>query len=321
MRKLLFALFALIVLSSHDMFLKLDSYFLEPNSEATIQLYNGTFDESDNTIDRDRMIDVSIVANGTRTAVDSNQWTERGNTTILDFTTGESGTYVAGVSTRARNIEMEAEAFNDYLAHDGVVDMLDKREREGMLDRDAVEKYSKHVKTIFQVGDKRSDDWRTPLGYPIEFMPLSNPYDLHSGDRLRVQLLLRGRPLADQLVIVDSDGGGDHGHDGTADHDHDHHGANQLRTDADGTLAVEIINDGTWHLRTIHMVDTEEAGLTHESNWTTLTFAVDHGQPHSHAHGAGHAHTHDHEGGIPGYAYWVGSFLLLGGLYFWFNRK
>ncbi|MGB3801469.1 MAG: DUF4198 domain-containing protein [Lewinella sp.] len=332
MKKFMFALFALLVLCSHDMYLKLDSFFLEPNAEASIQLFNGTFAESDNTIDRNRMIDVSVIANGERLQMDSTQWREDGDVTVLDFTTGEPGTYVAGVSTRARSLAMEAEAFNSYLEHDGVVDELEKRRANSTLDTDAVEKYSKHVKTIVQVGDTKSDDWQTPLGYPIEFVPMSNPYDLHAGDPFRVKLLWQGQPLANQLVIVDAEMGdpghehgesADHSHEAGADHDHGeeaeghtHEGMSQVRTDDAGMLDFEVSHDGSWFLRTIYMVNSEEEGLTHESNWATLTFAVEHG--HSHADGADH--THEHEGGIPSYAWWLGSLVLVGGLFVYFKR-
>jgi len=70
MKKIVLALIAVVVFSSHDMYLKLDTYFLQPNTSARIQLFNGTFDNSDNAIARDRMADVSLVGNGTRTAVD-----------------------------------------------------------------------------------------------------------------------------------------------------------------------------------------------------------------------------------------------------------
>ncbi len=323
MKKLLFIAFVLVVLCSHDMYLKLDSYFLQPDSKASIQLFNGTFAKSDNTIDRDRMRDVSVLAHGERTRMDSTQWREDGLVTVLDFTTGQSGTYVAGVSTRPRSLAMEAEAFNNYLEHDGVVDELARRRTDGTLDTDAVERYSKHVKTIVQVGDTRTDDWQTPLGYPIEFVPLQNPYDLHAGDPMRVRLLWQGEPLADQLVIVDAERvghthgqGAEHTH-GEGDPEHTHAGTDQLRTDEDGILNFDVSHDGTWFLRTIHMTNPREEGLTHESNWATLTFALDHG--HSHAGGADHPH--DHEGGIPTYVWWLGSLALVGGLFVYFSRR
>ena len=40
----------LIVLSSHDLFIKMDTYFLKPNQEAALSLYNGTFHESEGTV-------------------------------------------------------------------------------------------------------------------------------------------------------------------------------------------------------------------------------------------------------------------------------
>lgn len=322
MKKTFLLLFFWLILSSHDMYLKLDSYFLAPNTQASIQLYNGTFERSDNVIARDRMVDVSLVGKGERRAVDTAQWSEVGETTVLDFTTGAAGTWVAGVSTRPRNIEMSAADFNDYLEHDGVLDMLEWRRQNDAVDQDAVEKYSKHVKTIFQVGETLSEDWQTVLGYPIEFVPLSNPYDLHPGHALQVELLWQGAPLANQLVYVGfTPTGHDHDHTGeSADHEHDE--LIQLRTDANGMVSVDIDHQGVWYLRTIHLTESDEPGLTHESNWATLTFAI--GEGHSHLHGeSAEVHSHPEEGifGLPGYVFWIGSVLLVGVLFLLFNRR
>ena len=327
MKKIILLLTVCVVLCSHDMYLKLDTYFLTPNTESRILLYNGTFDRSDNVIDRYRMTDVSLVGNGSRMRLDSNQWSEEGNATILNFRAGEAGTWVVGVSTRPRNIEMEAEAFNDYLEHDGVLDMLKWRKENNALNDPAVEKYSKHVKTIFQVGDKLTTDWNKVLGYPIEFIPTENPYDLHPGHAIGFELLFDGEPLADQLVYVGSQHGDhehDHGHGHSHDdEDHDHsHDMTQYRTDANGRLAVNITHEGIWYLRTIHLMESEEEGLTHESNWATLTFEVGEGHSHEHVQAADdHAHEHDDEGGIPASVFIIGSLVLVALLFFVFNRR
>lgn len=352
MKKILFLFLTLVLFCSHDMYLKLDTYFLQPNAQAKIKLFNGTFDNSDNTIARNRMIDISLVGNGKRVAVDTAQWSEAGTTTVLSFKTGEAGTWVAGLSTRPRNIEMTAADFNDYLEHDGALDMLDWRKKNNALDQDAVEKYSKHVKAIFQVGEQLTADWQTALGYPIEFIPLTNPYDLHPGHSMQVQLLWQGKPLANQLVYVGSentehehadqaDAGHEHSHApehtdeaghahahehaAGAEHQHapaskvadHHHGLIQLRTDADGKLSLNITHKGIWYLRTIHLAQSEEEGLTHESNWATLTFEV--GEGHSHEHE--HIHAGEVGPGIPTYVYWLGSLALIAGLFFLFNRR
>lgn len=337
MRRLLTLLIAVVLLSSHDMYLKLDSYFLEADSPATIKLFNGTIENSENSIDRNRMSDVSLVGNGERIHPDTTQWSERENMTLLSFKTGAAATWVAGVSTKSRDFAMDAGAFNDYLEHGGILDVLNWRKENNALDQNAVERYSKHVKTIFQVGDKKTNDWQTELGYPIEFIPLVNPYDLHAGDIFRVKLLWQGEPLGHQLVSVDSRNAHDHAEDHTHTHaegdGHDHssaegedhqHTANLVRTNAKGELILTMANEGVWYLHTIHLVESEEPGLTHESNWATLTFEIGHRHgegTHTHGNGEEHSHAHDEEAGVPSYFFWGGSLVVLVGLFFFFNRK
>lgn len=320
------------------MFLKLSTYFLEPNKPAVISLYNGTFEKSDNVITRDRMADVSLQGQGVRTAVDTSQWSGKDSITLLNFTTGAAGTWVAGVSIKPRLIEMKAQAFNDYLVHDGVLDMLQWRKDNNATEKDAIEQYAKHVKTIFQVGDKTSEDYKTVFGYLIEFIPLENPYDLHPGHDLKVQLLWQGKPLANQLVYIGTSQH-EHTHD-THDHAHTHDEAHQnthtqenndghthdnnseIRTDSSGVVLVNLDKSGVYYLRTIYLQNSENEGLTHESNWATLTFEV----------GEGHHHSHDNdtfnalrksfiEGSWVTLIFIIVSVAIIVALFFWFNRK
>lgn len=346
--KPLYLLLAFIVLCSHDLYIKMETYFLEPNQQATLSLYNGTFEKSENIITRDRILDASVIAQSKRVVIKPDQWKDQDSTiTQLTFNTGEAGTYVAGVSTKARNIELTADKFNSYLKHDGVVDMLEQRTNNNLLDQDAVESYQKHVKAIYQVGDIKTDDWKTVLGYPIELVPQENPYEKYSGDKLAVKLLLDGEPLPSQLVYADyiksahthaqkdpnhDQGGkkhsGEHKHDdGNHSHAeksksgeaHTHTSGQQLRTNDQGIVLVNLPEDGIYYLRTIHMVNiTDSDELTHRSKWATLTFEV------SHKHGAS-THTHDDdehdEGGIPTWGFILGSLLIIGLLYLIFRKK
>lgn len=321
MRRIVLCFLAFFLFSSHDMYLKLDDYFLQPHTESVIQLFNGTFDKSENVIDRDRMIDVSWVSSGSRTRIEDSDWFEKDSITFLKIKTENPGTYLVGLSTKARNLAMSALEFNNYLKHDGVLDMLEQRESQGLLNEDAIERYSKHVKTIFQVGDSLTDDYKTVLGYPIEFVPYQNPYDIHVGHELEVQLLYQGKPLAHQLVYVGhAPTSMTHTHDGsTHSHetgtDHQHTDLDTLRTDENGMVKIKITSEGKWYLRTIHLINSTEEMLTHESNWATLTFAI--GQGHSHAH----TDTHDHEEEIPSYYYILGSLAVIILLYFVFKAK
>lgn len=390
-----FLLVSLGLLCSHSLFIKFDTYFLFPNDEATFSLYNGTFEKSENIITRDRIIDATIVGNGEKSVIATKQWKDKDSTlTYVEFKTGDAGTYVAGVSTKPSNIELTAEKFNDYLEHDGLVDMLKYREDNNLLDTKAVESYQKHVKAIYQVGDVKSDDWQTEFGYPIEFVPLENPYEKYTHESLEVKLLLDGKPLPNQLVYADylktnyfedehnhdhdehdhaNHEGHNHDEHDHADHDHDHEGhaheghnhdhdahhhegedhnhdhshskGQQLRTNDEGVVKVDLPEDGIYYLRTIHMTNvTDNAELSHESKWATLTFEVihnleehahgpncnhDHDHDHDHeghdhyheGHDHDHHHDHEHEDGLPLWVFVLGSIAIIGVLFLVFRKK
>lgn len=276
-------------LRAHDMFLKLPSYFLEPNASAKVALINGTFDQSENVITRDRMTDVSVVrGDGEVVHPPTSAWRDSAvhhwspdsvDTAILEFETGDPGTYLIGVSTAPRVFTLSATEFDDYLEHDGVLDVLEMRVDRGASAEETTERgtpadsvterYSKHVKALAQVGDARTDTWGHELGYPVEFVPLGNPYALGAGDELRVRFLRSGEPVADQLVYASYEG--HHGHDDEGGHVEDV----ETRTDAEGVAAIPLSHAGKWYVRAIHMVErTDEPEVDFESNWATLTFEV-----------------------------------------------
>jgi uncharacterized GH25 family protein len=265
----LVAVMSLLVLSSHDMFLKLKSFYLQPGTETSVYLYNGTFDKSENAIDRKRMKDVSLINPGEKVVHPTvDQWSEQDKQTILKITTGKEGTAVVGLSTNPNMIDLSAKDFAEYLKHDGIVDVLEARKKSGEDTKPAKEKYSKHVKALFQIGSKQTDDYKTVLGYPVEFVPQTNPYSLKLGDEFAVQLLKNGKPLADELVYASHAGYHGHAEDGT------HIEAIKTRTNINGVVKIKLDKTGHWYLRTINMVKSTEQGVDYESNWATITFEV-----------------------------------------------
>jgi uncharacterized GH25 family protein len=91
---------------------------------------------------------------------------------------------VVGASLSPRQIALSGEDFNSYLKEDGIPNVLDARTRNGELGRAVRERYQKHVKAILQVGDARTNTFRTVLGYPAEIVPMGNPYRSRIGDTL-----------------------------------------------------------------------------------------------------------------------------------------
>ena len=244
---------------AHDLFLKLNSYFQDPHTRVQIPVLNGTFTKSENFVARDRLADISVVSpRGRAKLVPATAWGPGpDSTSLLSIELGDAGTYVAGASTRPRELSLSAEDFNAYLAEDGLPDVLAARRADNELGKGARERYSKHVKAVFQVGEARSDAFGAVLGYPAEIVPLDNPYALSNGATLRVRCLVDGRAVANQTVLWGGPGA-----------------ERSTRTDSAGVAQVTLDAAGKWYVKFVHMVRANRAGLDYESKWATLTFEI-----------------------------------------------
>ena len=247
---------------AHDLFLKTDSYFLKPNSKFTVNVMNGTFLASEGAVTFARLNDVSVVSGGNRVHPVEADLTKDETTAFLNLSTGATGTYVIGLSTKAREIALKAADFNEYLKEDGLPDTLEERRKTGELEKDANERYAKHVKAILQVGKKQTDDYKTILGYPVELVPQQNPYKLKKGDTMEVLCLKDGKPLADQVVLAGREEKGKL----TL--------APELRSDKKGIIELKLDGSGKWYVKFINIVKLDDQKLNYESKWTTLTFEI-----------------------------------------------
>lgn len=255
---------ALLAVSAfaHDLFLKTDSFFLKPNSKYTVQVMNGTFQASEGAVALARVNDVSVVSLGKTVHPQEANFTKNETTAFMNLKTGAAGTVVVGLSMKPREIALKAEEFNEYLKEDGLPDTLEERRKTGELEKDAKERYAKHVKAILQVGKKQTNDYKTILGYPVELVPQQNPYNLKKGDSIEVLCLKDGKPLAGQVVLA---GREENGKIITAP---------ELRSDANGVVKLRLDGAGKWYVKFINMAKLDDPNLNYESKWTTLTFEL-----------------------------------------------
>lgn len=264
MKRLPILIILYLLLCSHELFLKIDSYYLDTNESTELYLFNGTFDKSENVITRDRIINARVVGPQYDYYPKEGDYYDNDKITYLKLDAGDEGTYTAGVSTLPKMIELNAADFKEYLEHEGLTDLIAKRENQGISNTPAREKYSKHVKAILQVSDTRTDHFATELGYPIEFVPLNNPYDLSKGDSISFKLLRNGKPLPDQVVHYSS----------RSDSNYRNPEENSTRTDENGVLTITLDESGKWYVAAIHMTESGVKEIDYESNWATLTFEI-----------------------------------------------
>ena len=251
-------------LSAHDFFFRLDDYFVKPASTVKIRALNGTFSSSENSITRDRLRDLSVVSSSGRDHPDTLAWSSAGDTSVLTVKIGPAGTYVVGASLLPRQIELKAKEFNQYLADDGIPDVLAERRKKKELERDATERYSKHIKAILQAGTTRTGDFSAVLGYPAELVPLDNPYSLRAGSTIRVRAMVDGRAVANQLVVA----GGRNARGARFTE-------RKVRTDRSGVARIRLSGAGQWYVKFISMVPySGPEKLDYQSKWATVTFAI-----------------------------------------------
>ncbi len=287
-RKLIAGLLLLLVATAaraHTLFIKPESFFFPPSRQVSIPLLNGTFVHSESKVITRRMSDVAIIGpNGERSMPQATDWRHDGDVTILDTVFGAPGNYVVGVGTKPTKTHIAPDNFNDYLVYEGLSD--DARER-GTLQETALgaaERYSKFAKAILQVGSTRTDSYATVLGYPVEIVPLENPYEAKPGSMFRARILKDGQPLADELVFATHEGFYDLSPEGRYEE------LVTLRSDQDGIIQFQLTDAGRWYVRFIHLtrlgdaeywyskllvwLGVEDPRIPYESLWATLTFEV-----------------------------------------------
>ncbi len=248
---------------AHDLFLKPDNFFVAVNSKVTISILNGSFLASEGAVNFARLKDVSVVSpSGKRTNPVENDFMKKETTSFLNLEPKENGTYVVGLSTGTREIDLEGKDFNEYLEHDGIPDTLAERKKKKELDKKVRERYAKHVKTIFQAGEAQTENYKIILGYPVELVPQQNPYKLKTGDTIEVLCLMNGNPLVNQFVMSGREAEGKI----VAE--------SNVRTDKKGIAKIKLNAGGKWYVRFIQMTRLTDPKLNYESKWATLTFEI-----------------------------------------------
>lgn len=259
---LIAALLALPVLA-HDLFLKPAKFFVKVNEKISISILNGTFQTSEGAVAFARLTDVSIVApSAERTNPKETDFTKNQTTAFLNFVPKEAGNYVVGLSTGWRENQLKAKEFNEYLVLEGIPEILEDRKRDNELEIDGRYRYSKYVKTIFQVGNKQTDNYKTALGYAVEMIPQQNPYKLKKGDTVEILCLKDGKALVGQTVLTGFEAGGKV----AAEKKH--------VSDEKGIIKIKLDGAGKWYAKFINMVKVDDPKLNYESKWATLTFEI-----------------------------------------------
>lgn len=172
-----------------------------------------------------------------------------------------AGTSLLVLDTQPVDIWLTAEKFQSYLFEERLIDILAARASRRQEDAPGREKYSRCLKSIVQVGDKRDDVALRPVGQELEIVPLTHPYSLRLGVKLAVRVLFRGKPLSGRAVTF-------------ARRHHSHVMTTVVRTDDSGQASLPVEQTGDWLVALVHMEPATETGADWRSYWSSLTFSL-----------------------------------------------
>ncbi len=182
---------------------------------------------------------------------------------LFSFSAQKTGNYLLAMERNWSYITLESDKFDDYLREDGMEYIIAERERLGESKKEGKERYSRFIKTLLQVGEKRDRVFGTRAGLRFEIVPLNNPYALKIGDELVVQVLFEDKPLAGRSLFADNREG-------------DSVSKRRLTTDKNGIAKIRLVKKGVWLVRLVYMQRCSRSceGADWESFWGSLSFGI-----------------------------------------------
>lgn len=267
MRKVIISWFLLVFLGAtvgaHEYWLEPGSYFLAPRESSVVNLYLG----------EGLKIEESIPYRSSKTSIfrlisndgvfDLTRDVQEEAAPLFSFSAQNRGTYLLAMEQNWSYITLEADKFHEYLREDGLDYVIAEREKLGEASKPGKERYSRFLKSLIQVGDKRTPTFGKRAGLRLEIVPSANPYSLKIGDELPVQVLFEGKPLVGKTLFADNRD------DGSIE-------KQRLITDKDGFAKIKLGRKGVWLVRLVFMQRCSKncEGADWESYWGSLSFGV-----------------------------------------------
>lgn len=168
-----------------------------------------------------------------------------------------AGFYTVGYYSNKFEVTFDSfPQFEEYLKLEGLERNLQVAQQRFKIRNGILELYTRCAKTLMKSGDAHGPIDHV-LGFPIEFLAETDPYD--GSGKIRVRLLYHGEPLENVLVVAFSK---------QAPRD-----TQRVRTDKDGRAIIELNKPGVWLLNAVHMIPTGILSRADwESFWASLTF-------------------------------------------------
>lgn len=246
---------------AHEYWFEPESFFPKPGEKTAVHLYVGdgiVKDREERDYQPDKTPKFQLFSSSK--TIDLTQSLIKGALPVYSFSADKAGNYLLAMERNWSYIKIETAKFEDYLREDGIEYIIGEREKLGERQKEGRERYSRYIKSLLQVGDKRDSTYKKQLGMKLEITPLENPYSKKVGDSLKFQVTFDGKPLADRTVFADN-------RNSTTQ---------KMVTDKDGKISIKIDKSGMWIVRLVNMqrCQTDCGEADWESFWGAITFGI-----------------------------------------------
>lgn len=248
---------------AHEYWLEPDRFFLAPKESADINLFLGEGLKVEEGIPyRSSKTSIFRLLSSDGTFDLARDVREEAKP-LFSFSAQKAGTYLLAMERNWSYISIEPDKFDEYLREDGIEYIITEREKLGESKKEGKERYSRYIKALIQVGNKRDRTFGQRAGLRFEIVPLSNPYSLKVGEELPVQVLFEGKPLADRTLFADN-------------RDGDSITKKRQITNPDGIANFKLDRKGVWLIRLVFMQRCSKncEGADWESFWGALSFGM-----------------------------------------------
>ncbi|MEK6303033.1 MAG: DUF4198 domain-containing protein [Acidobacteriota bacterium] len=247
---------------SHDYWFEPEKLFVSVGDAVAVHLFVGEALKSDEerALQKDKTPSFRMFSVGE--ARDLKAIGADGQTPAAKVTFESPGNYLIAMERNWSSIKLDAKKFTEYLREEGLDSIVALREQSGESEKEARERYSRYLKSLLQVGTRHDETYKRELGFTLEIIPQTNPYELQVGDALKVKVLFEGKALPNAKVFADNREGGSTR-------------TQQARTTADGIAALKLDRAGFWLVRIVHMrrcANLAEADW--ESFWAAYSFGA-----------------------------------------------
>lgn len=264
MRKIIPILIILLLVEpilAHEFWLQPEHFIYKPGQTINIRFRVGEdFDGSNWGGNHEKINSLQLWLDDIKDDIAGEVSNEKGDS--LQLSIYDEGTPMITFNSTSSFIELDSAKFNAYLMEDGLITAIDYRNTHHETDSAGREFYQRSVKTLLQVGDKKSNV-NMATGLPLDIIPLQHPYALKDNDSLGFRVLFNNKPLVAQLVNVW------HRLNGKTTRQ-------TLKTDNRGRLAFQLITEGKWMVSAVNMVHLNNTPKTSwQSYWGSCTWGYE----------------------------------------------